>query len=378
MPRKDYNQLLTNLTNRRTEFDEYGAFQKSILTESFNRKDLPETVRYVYESMQEVPVEYTEKTKSEAQRVQNQITDGLRYSGGVITTALYEYQGSVPSDTHIKVHSDLDILVIHSKFHYGVSEVVPRVGYSGDALVEMKEMRTNIFNRLSSSFPKAKVSDAKDKAIQISGGSLQRKFDILVCSWHNSQEYIQSKQSHLRGISLYDKRANSCLEDYPFLHIYEVNRKDNSALVSGNFKKLVRLLKSIKMDSDRKINLSSFLITSVLYHMDDVLYWVASNKEATLLTNAGTYLQRIISDQSFRRSLQSPNKKEMLFSSNDGEIVAEIEKLKNELDTIIADLADDFIEKRYIINESRSFEKGGGIYALTSSYDTLRNATFSY
>lgn len=379
--RKNYDQLLASVRNRRSDFDGYGNLQKSVLTESFKKPTLPETVKYVYESMEPVGQEYTNKTFEEAARVENQIRAGITAARGVITDVVFEYQGSVPSDTHIKVHSDLDILVIHDRFYYGVPNVAPKIDYEGKPYEELKELRLNAFNRLTSSFPAAEVKNDKPKCIQISGGSLKRKFDVLVCSRFNSQEYVNTRVTHLRAISLYNMSSDTCHEDHPFTHIYEVDKKDTNFYVRGNLRRIVRLLKSLKMDADKKIELSSFMITSIMYHMEDSKFYVSNDKLSQLLVNASLHLDKVLSNENYRLQLKSPNKKENLFVSGDSKVLTEVRKLKNELDVTIADLADDFKDMDAQL-DLRRFEKGGviaeGYSDLNSQYGVLNSASIRY
>ncbi|GEM_PF-446467 len=378
---KNYDKLLEKVKNRRSDFDIQGKFQKSILTESFSKSGIPKTIKYVYESMEPVTDEYTQKTFSEAERVQSQITDGIRTAGGVIQSVKFDYQGSVPSNTHIKVHSDLDILVIHDEFYYGDPMVAPKIPYYGEPYKELKELRTNIFNRLSSRFYAATVSNEKPKCIQISGGSLQRKFDVLVCSRFNSQEYVTTKFDHLRAISLYDNNANSCQEDHPFKHIYAVNKKDSLFYIDGNFKKVVRLLKSLKVDADVFIDLSSFMITSVMYHMSDLEYMAMDDKMSTLLVNSSGHLDKILTNKEYREKLMSPNGEEPLFKGDYTHTLTEIRKLKKELDTTIIDLAKDLQEIDSHVSRQQ-LEKAGpaydDAYMMNRAYNVLNESQMNY
>jgi hypothetical protein len=337
-------------------------------------------VKYVYESMEPVGDEYTQKTYTEAARVENQIKAGIASSKGVIKEVAFEYQGSVPLNTHIKVHSDLDILVVQDRFYYGVPFVAPRIDYLGKPFEELKELRSNIFDRLTSSFPAAAVRNKKPKCIEISGGSLKRKFDILICSRFNTKEYVDTRAHNHKAISLYNLDSNNCQEDHPFSHMYEVDKKDTNISVRGNLRRIVRLLKSIKMDADVEVNLSSFMITSIMFHMDNNKFNVGNDKLSELLVNTSLHLNEVITDEALRKSLRSPNKKEPLFPDSDNSVLSEVKKLKSALDIVIEDLADDFKDMsskvniraldRVILNES---------YAdLGSKYKILNTAQFSY
>ena len=386
--RKNYDELLSNVRARRTAYDERGLFSKAVLTESFSNNSLPKSVKYIHESMEEVGSEYTEKTYAEAERVQNQITKAVAASEGVIKSVNFEHQGSVPTGTHIKVHSDLDILVLHGRFHYGTSEYVPRNIYQGDALDDMKQLRTNVYNRLKTTYWQANVSNEKDKAVQIEGGSLKRKFDIIFCSWHNTPEYLASRRMHERGISLYDQGKHSALEDYPFSNIYRVGLKDDSPLVNGNLRRAIRLLKSIKMDATPVVGLNSFIITSTLYNMPDSDLHALSDHLSTLPVNVSLYLDKVINDEAYRLSLKSPNGTENVYKQGDAATLRELKRLKSELDEIIADAAADFQEMYSDLKEnilSKGYSNTGSVFLneayspnMSDAYATLKRSTLVY
>src|SRR5436189_200621 len=64
---------------------------------------------YLVDSMQPIDEEFTNNTFAEADRVKDQLASNLgsRYS------AEFDYQGSVTSDTHIRIYSDVDLLLLH-------------------------------------------------------------------------------------------------------------------------------------------------------------------------------------------------------------------------------------------------------------------------
>ena len=52
----------------------------------------------------------------------------------------------------------------------------------------------------------------------------------------------------------------------PFLNIARINRKDRYA--NGNLKRMIRLLKTIQKDTEEKIELTDYELSSVLYNMN--------------------------------------------------------------------------------------------------------------
>jgi hypothetical protein len=367
MPKHNYKARLQNLSNRRTDI----ALNKAFLTESFRKAGLPETVRYVFESMNAIEPSYTKKTYEEAERVQNQIKNGLSPSVSIE----FQYQGSVPLNTHIRLHSDLDILTVHKGFHGLEPPLTPSLPYSNESATrDLRELRTNIYSTLSSAFPKATVDNSIPKAISIKGGSLARKFDIIVCNWYETVLYNSAyfKTNALRGIQIYDKKQDTRLNaDYPFAHIEKVEEK-NKRTMSENYKRVIRLLKSLKADADVDINLSSFMITSVMYHMEDYKYSPDVQNSTALLTSTSEHLERIIENYQYRQSLDSPNGKEKLFAQDDSKKVAEFRKLKKELDDTIEDMAEEIRPGIRYLNEQF------GRHAVKDYYEPLQKARYIY
>jgi hypothetical protein len=329
---KNYKSRLSRLESRRTD----PLISKSILSESFGQKTLPETVRYVFESMIAIDHAYTAKTYEEAERVKNQIHKNL--ASDVVVA--FEHQGSVPLNTHIKVHSDLDILAITTKFFSLQSPQVPTYTYKGDPVTDLRNLRKNIYTTLSVNFPKAEVDNSKPKAISISKGSLLRKFDIIVANWYNTNAYVSSYQKKDRGLDIFDSAKDRRFEDFPFSHMAMVEAKA-SRIIHDNFRRLIRLLKSLKMDAEPMVDLSSFMITSAIYHMADSDLMVNENNSTRLLVNASRHLTKLVDNATYRQSLSSPNGHEMLFGSDETRKIAQFRRLKAELDDTIADLGNE-------------------------------------
>jgi hypothetical protein len=358
---KNYQTRLAKLEARRRD-DSY--LQKGLFSESFKRRDLGETTKYVYESMTPIDRDYTQKTYRDAERVQNQIS---KATAGKIDIQ-YQYQGSVPLDTHIRTHSDLDILVLHHGFVSLAPGLPNSIPYVGNPTADLKELREIIVARLSSSFPEVTVNDEGAKAISLQGGSLSRKFDIITCNWYNTEEYAKTYDVNTRGIMIYDKHSNTRLgADYPFRHIQAVASKDDHFYVSGKYRSIIRLLKTLKVDADDEIKLSSFVITSAMYHMDNISYYEPSHSPK-ILVNASQHLSRLINDESYRVSLDSPNKEEKIFKKGDASTVQMLKNLKKELDEVIIDLAQE-------VGSTRTFSLNEN---LADSFGILSKAQITY
>lgn len=325
----DYSKKLENLKARRQD-----SITKSFsVTESFNKRAYGSSTTYALEAMEEISREYTNNTYKQVERVQNQLKPGLKEYGIDVE---FRYQGSVPVNTHIKLYSDIDLLTIHQRFYSLEPPLVPAYPYNGDPLADLKDMRIKTFRILDTVFTACDIDDKGSKALTISGGSLNRKIDIIASNWYNSVSYDKYTLETNRGINILDRDNNRRITNYPFLHMYYINEKDQQ--VGGNEKRLIRLLKSIKADADEDIKVSSYDIASLVYRMDNALLVTTKNERVRLLQNCNHYFSKLLNNSVLRDSLYVANGTRKIFAS-DGVKVAELAKLNKELESLIIEIA---------------------------------------
>src|SRR4051794_8892243 len=97
---------LERLYNRRTPQERRAAK----IFESFSAAAAAgEELSYLVDAMQPIDEEFTKNTFAEADRVKDQLRENLSYT----YSAEFDFQGSVTSDTHIRIHSDIDLLAMH-------------------------------------------------------------------------------------------------------------------------------------------------------------------------------------------------------------------------------------------------------------------------
>lgn len=324
---KNYSQRLEKLKKRRSD----DLLQKSFVSESFYKTEFSESVKYALESMREIDSNYTQNTYLASEKVRANLTKGYESKGLSVT---YKHQGSVETNTTIKLHSDIDILAITGKYNSLEHPLVPSSPYQGNPLNDLKELRNESYNILNSVYKQ--VDDSKSKAIQVFPTDPKRKVDVVIANWYHSVEY-NNNGSHekYRGVQIYDKNNHSRKEDFPFLHISKINEK--GSITNDGLKKIIRLLKTLKIDADYSIDLSSFEITSIVYNMSISSLLKSQNQSLLLLPETSTQLDKIINDKPYRESLLSPNGKELVFGTDASKIV-EIKKLKLELDELIQDI----------------------------------------
>jgi hypothetical protein len=291
---------------------------------------------YISEAMAEVNREYTKNTYLQCDRVQQQLKNNIsdQHSGIV-----FEYQGSVPLNTHTRRHSDVDILIATGRYHW-VTPPLPVVNpYLGDEKNDLIELRNDVVATIRSTFPAVLIDNTGGKAVAISGGSLTRKMDLVPVSWvHNINSSGKTDLTH-RGIRLYDNKKKEYVENYPFLHIDLCNTKDS--IVNGRFKKLVRYIKNVRKDSDQRIDISSYDATALMYLQSNSELAQTLNNPASLSRLAETHLARVIGDTSLRQTAMVPNGTRLLFG-DDGLKLSEVIKLYQDIAEINRNLTQSY------------------------------------
>lgn len=349
---KDYKKRLDNLKVRRQDI----ITKAFSVTEGFNKNLYGDTITYVLESMQPINREYTNNTYKACEKVQGHISPGLLEQGVHVE---FRYQGSVPTDTHIKNYSDIDLLVIHQGFVTRQPPLPVPNPYQGDPVEDLKSMRRSIYKILDTVYSTVVIDDTGSKALSISGGSLNRSIDIISSNWYDTVKYTETSDEDYRGVKVldWDKQANTAqrILNYPFMHIYWVNYKDR--MVNGNAKKLIRFLKTLKVDADDNINVSSYDIASLIYRMDDSLLQVSESKTLQLLDNCHSYFEKIVNDRIYREELAVANSTRRIFCP-EGVALSEFIKLKKELKEVIDDVVSD------VRPLFESFEKAETYYGI--------------
>jgi hypothetical protein len=320
---------LAKLRARRTD----PLIKAAALREAYDSMSEEEPVKYAVGAMQPIDKEYTSKTFEEGDRVKAQLSKALNQPA---ETAEFEYQGSVTNDTHIKVHSDIDLLVLHTYFWTVQPPGTPKNPYQGDVLADLRNLRAASAKALKSAYPEVTVDDAPGRCIALEGGSLRRKIDVVISNWWNTVEYQTSGVPFQRGVQVFDSKANIRIENRPFLHNAKIDQRDR--LLNGNVRKVARLLKSLKYDADTKVNMSSYDITSIAYRVPDDLMRPGHGAELLLVENTRGFLRLLLDDSARRESLKVPNEMRPIFSS-EGASVEGLNQLYKETQDLLDDIS---------------------------------------
>lgn len=294
-------QALANLRIRRNP--------EGLLQEAYASLQEDEAAVYLVGAMEGVEPSFTKKTYEEGDRVAKQIATGL---AGENLTAEFEYQGSVTKDTHIKAYSDIDLLVLDGRFVTLEKPQEPAYPYKGDPTKDLIQIRRICITHLSSAFPKAIVDDSGPRSVKISGGSLVRTVDIVPANWYDTNDYAEKRQKVFRGVQILNAHKPEREKDQPFIHGLLINYQDGKTM--GNTRKLIRLLKSLKYDSDGKLTISSYDIESLIYKMPEGDLQRQRGEEIPLAYTCWLWLKKVEDNQLLRDSLSVPDGKRKIFA----------------------------------------------------------------
>lgn len=328
---KDYNKRIESLNKRR--YDD--TIRKAVLSESFFSESFGKTTKYVLESMKEIDSNYTKNTYEASSKIQVHLKTGLNADGIEVE---FEHQGSVPMNTHIKLHSDIDLVVIHNGFFSLEPPLTPSIPYNGNPIDDLKQLREKCFKILNGIYEQ--VDNSNSKSIAVYPTQPKRKVDVVQANWYDSIEYVNSgRLKKFRGFNIYDYHANIRKTDFPLLNISNINDKD--VLVRGSLKRSIRFLKTLKVDADYEIKLSSFEISTIAYNIDNYTLNKSQNQSIALLPVLSNHLNEVITNKFYRDSIFSANGKEQVFKDCNDSKVLELKKLKREVDEIIEDLKEE-------------------------------------
>jgi hypothetical protein len=288
--------------------------------------------------MQELEAKYTKISFQEGGRVRGQLETALSNANIPVT---FEYQGSVPLNIHIRFASDIDLLVLHAGF-VTVDWTGPRAqtyntltGSAGNVLINMLALRQECESILEQKFPAVTVDKAGAKSISLSGGSLQRKVDVVPSHWHDTAAFQQSNAKHDREVKILNKDEYALISNRPFLHMQRIEEKDQST--NGGTKKVIRLLKNLKKDSLHDIRLTSYDIAALVWHFKNDTLLKPYYLELSLVVEVQKHLQFLVENPSVAKILDVPDLSRKIIDTP--EKLLSLQKLKSEIDELAIDIA---------------------------------------
>lgn len=355
----NYTQKLANMRSRRMGLGNTALsanFREAVALDSiseefgeaYEKRAKTEAIKYALGAMQALDAKYTAISFQEGDRVKNQLGPCLQSVG---ISATFEYQGSVPLDIHIRRASDIDLLVLHDRF-VTVDHTGPRAQtyftLPLSVLDEMLKLRSQCESILTQKFPAVTVDTSGAKSISLSGGSLQRKIDVVPSHWHDTAAYQGSKEKHDREVKVLDKHERTLITNRPFLHMRRIEEKDGRT--NGCTKKVIRLLKNLKRDSSKDIKLSSYDIAALVWHFSDQALNKPYYLELSLVAETQSCLQFMLNNPGYARTLDVPDMSRKILDA-DGKMLA-LQQLKAEVDELAMDLV---LELKSIYPDNQDF-----------------------
>lgn len=289
------------------------AIAKSNIFESLKE---PDGIKYAVIAMTAVDAKDTEISIKEGERVADSLAKSLSGEGVEVDTRL---QGSVGLNVHIKGYSDVDMLVlVGSTILVERPHVRPGTYLPATDTRPMTEIVGDLRARseriLPKNFPAVDVNVDGPKSIALEGGSLKRKIDIVPATWFHTLAYQKSLLDHDKAVKIFNKADSSFIVNFPFLNRKIIN--DADALVNGNIKRIVRLMKTLQSDSDteeiKKIN--SFDVLSIAYDMRHLLN-IPAYLELALVEILRARLEFLMENKSHRELMDTPDKTRKVFDN---------------------------------------------------------------
>lgn len=319
---RDYSPKLEYLRSRR--YDE--ALKEPILSEAFTSTDYPDSVKYALESMVEIAPSYAYKVYSISKKIHEKLNKALKKRGYY---ADYRYQGELKTYSNIILYGDVELMVIKKD----ISEK-PHIAVQRLAMELLEILRGD------SDF---KSVDYSDKTrIRITAMKPTCEIDILPSVWVDSLEFKQTKNEIYRGIAEFDFKKRKVKKYLPFLNIARINARDQRT--NGTFKSLSRLLKTLRADSDARINLKDSEINAILYAMGEEKLKVEHSHLLSQLPKVEKLLEKITIDSTIFEGIPSPSGKDRVFTGLP-EKQEEIGKLRENLSQLIEDISQDLSER---------------------------------
>lgn len=295
--------------------------------QSFSIASSEQDFSYLVDAMQPIDAQFTENTFKEGIRVRDQLAKNLPAD----YCAEFDFQGSVTSDTHIRIYSDIDLLALNGCF-VSLDPGAPNSSpYGGDTMAELKSMRLDAARLLKSNFPAVTVDDSPGKSISLEGGSLTRKIDVVIGNWWDTELWKEHRVKMARGVRIIDTKVPELIRNKPFWHNYEIDTKDKK---TGGLRKVIRLLKTLKYDAEPGLKISSYDIAALAWNMSESALTVQRDAYLPLATNARDELKRFIDNEALRNGLKVPNGTRTIFGAG-GATIESLRMLHIELADLI-------------------------------------------
>ena len=303
MPR-DFDDRLSRLRSRRMDNSNVVLMSEGY-GEAYEKRTSNKATQYTLGAMQEVDPRSTQISHEEAEKVQRNLTDGLKDEH---LTPEFRLQGSVPLNVHIRGASDVDLLVMEgrclrvSPCQGGLKSYVD---FTGSVLNNVLDLRKKAETVLERRFWGATVDKTPAKSIALSDGAFRRKVDVVPANWLDTATYQRNLEEASRGVEIVNKYTLEHISNYPFRYIAEIQTK--AARTNDGARMGIRLAKNLKNDADNDIALSSYDIGSLIYHCPDHYIFHHLARDLMVLSGVDRWLDELMNNRSKAVELMTPD-----------------------------------------------------------------------
>ncbi|MDO7874343.1 hypothetical protein Q5H93_06335 [Hymenobacter sp. ASUV-10] len=345
-------RMLTESIQERINPDHL-SLQKAFSTDfeiELSTLNYSDVVKYIRLAMKGVGAEYTNRSFQAGENAKTHLRNEL-------TNVNFEYQGSVMTNTHIRAHSDIDLLTISNDFfsydHAGMSlvanntnyqssyfprqvqllkETVEGPRYSGSATETLRQLRLDSEGILGRKYVTCDKTHAK--AIKIRNQGIGRDVDVVIANYYDDITSVINSKGRYRGIQVYNKDTNAKgSADYPFLSIDRINERGIQTV--DRIKRMIRFLKNMKAKSGHDITLSSFDFNAICYDIPAANYRTSTFLQ--LVPVLHDQIQSICFNSSHSNRLTSVDGREHIFRDNPTKL-AQLRLVFAELSSVYTDL----------------------------------------
>ena len=271
--------------------------------------------------MNQIDGKYRAITLSAIRNVQNHLTTNF---SSLKNTPTFELQGSVATQTEIKVHSDADLLIAQNDFH-NLREIPVRFPYKGSTKDLMINFKQEVHDILNGAYSNVTI---EKKCINVDMGNPKRNIDVVPVAFSFNDYDFDAKMNKTGVVTYQGGLVHNT--SFPFKVRDEMNGKGNRTINAS--KALVRYLKNIKVDSDLDINLSSFEIYSFLHSIEDVVIYGKQGVPLSLILYAE--IELFLAQRKDCEILASPCKNETPFRGRRKHFEDNLRLIKEELDAL--------------------------------------------
>jgi hypothetical protein len=264
-------------------------------------------------------------------------------------------QGSVTTNTHIRYHSDLDILTINREFvtHETTDPSQSYLPPGFDPIAALRLQRINSRDAIRSNFPAVSIDETRSRALTLTGGTLKRKVDVVTTNWYDTDDYKRHNAEVLRGVQLLDISLNTRVVNKPFIHQALINHKGNET--NDGAKRAMRLLKTLRVDAASKIDISSYDICSIVWHMQNGQLPAGDGFSLINARNVEDFLWKICENNgAIGRTLRVPNGTRNIVDAAEGTSIGAIHDLWLELYRLLKAIRESgkAVDRQYILENN--------------------------